>query len=132
MVFAADAAPECAEDHGGRATQDTNHDITMKANFQVYRQPGTQREEGIYLSPHWFAGGQQDPRLCLLRRRRFTALRCCQSISRESAERQYVYTPATQRVRSVVPQERSARFIGTDFTFEDIGERVLGRFLAIG
>ena len=44
------------------------------------------------------------------------------------SERQYVYTPATQRVRSVVPQERSARFIGTDFTFEDIGERVLDDF----
>jgi hypothetical protein len=28
----------------------------------------------------------------------------------------------------VVPRERSARFIGTDFTFEDIGERVLGDF----
>ena len=43
-------------------------------------------------------------------------------------ERQYIYTPATQRVRSVVPQERSVRFIGTDFTFEDIGERTLGDF----
>jgi len=45
-----------------------------------------------------------------------------------AAASQYVYTPATQRVRSVVPQERSARFIGTDFTFEDIGERVLDDF----
>ena len=44
------------------------------------------------------------------------------------AGRQYIYTPATQRVRSVVPQERSARFIGTDFTFEDVGERVLDDF----
>ena len=39
-----------------------------------------------------------------------------------------MYVPATQRVRSVVPQERSARFIGTDFTFEDIAERVLDDF----
>ena len=44
------------------------------------------------------------------------------------ADRQYIYTPATQRVRSVIPQERSVRFIGTDFTFEDIGERVLDDF----
>jgi hypothetical protein len=43
-------------------------------------------------------------------------------------DRQYIYTPATQRVRSVVAQERSARFIGTDFTFEDIEERVLDDF----
>jgi hypothetical protein len=31
-------------------------------------------------------------------------------------------------VRSVVQQERSSRFIGTDFTFEDIGERVPNDF----
>ena len=47
---------------------------------------------------------------------------------RGASERQYMYTPATQRVRSVAPQERTARFIGTDFTFEDIGERVLDDF----
>jgi len=47
---------------------------------------------------------------------------------RGAAASQYVYTPATQRVRNVVQQERSARFIGTDFTFEDIGERVLDAF----
>ena len=47
---------------------------------------------------------------------------------RGAAASQYVYTPATQRVRSVVQQERSARFIGTDFTFDDIGERVLDNF----
>jgi hypothetical protein len=39
-----------------------------------------------------------------------------------------MYTPATQRVRSVATQERTARFIGTDFTYEDIGERVLDDF----
>jgi len=39
-----------------------------------------------------------------------------------------MYVPATQRVRAVVPQERSARFIGTDFTFEDIAERMLDDF----
>jgi len=41
---------------------------------------------------------------------------------------QYVYTPATERVRSVVAQERSSRFLGTDFSFEEIGERVLDDF----
>jgi len=39
------------------------------------------------------------------------------------AEEQYIYVPATQRVRSVAEQQRSARFIGTDFSFEDVGDR---------
>jgi hypothetical protein len=45
-----------------------------------------------------------------------------------AAVRQYMYIPATERVRSVVAQERSARFIGTDFTFEDIAGPVLDDF----
>jgi outer membrane lipoprotein-sorting protein len=43
-------------------------------------------------------------------------------------DRQFIYTPATQRVRSVAAQERSARFIGSDFTYEDIAEHVLDDF----
>jgi hypothetical protein len=38
---------------------------------------------------------------------------------------QYLYTPATQRVRTVAAQQRTARFLGTDFSFEDIQERRL-------
>lgn len=51
------------------------------------------------------------------------------SINRHGIEdRQYMYTPATHRVRPVIPQERSARFIGTDFSFEDVEEHVLDDF----
>lgn len=35
---------------------------------------------------------------------------------------------ATDRVRSLAPRERSERFAGTDFTYEDVAERVLGDF----
>ena len=45
-----------------------------------------------------------------------------------STDRQYIYTPATDRVRSVVSRELSARFIGTDFTYEDIAEHILDDF----
>jgi hypothetical protein len=41
---------------------------------------------------------------------------------------QYMYTPATQRVRSVAAQERSSRFIGTDFSYEEIGEHSVDDF----
>ena len=43
-------------------------------------------------------------------------------------DRQWIYTPATERVRSVAPRERSERFAGSDFTYEDIAERSLDDF----
>jgi hypothetical protein len=126
-VFAAGTAPSAQKVMEDVYRQDTSHDITMKANFQVfdnqghsakkdfiYRRigsPGDSKTEVVFTGPKEIRG------VALL------------SINQQGdSERQYVYTPATERVRSVVPQERSARFIGTDFTFEDIGERVLGDF----
>ena len=41
---------------------------------------------------------------------------------RGATGRQWMYIPATDRVRSVAPQERSERFVGSDFTYEDIAE----------
>jgi hypothetical protein len=43
-------------------------------------------------------------------------------------ERQWLYTPEIQRTRRIAPQERSRRFLGTDFTHEDMEERVLDDF----
>jgi outer membrane lipoprotein-sorting protein len=43
-------------------------------------------------------------------------------------DRQWIYTPATERVRSVAPRERSERFAGSDFTYEDIAEHSLEDF----
>jgi hypothetical protein len=108
-------------------SQDTSHDITMKAGFQVfdaqghsakkeftYRRigsPGDSRTLVVFTSPKEIAG------VALL------------SINQRGVnDRQYMYVPAQQRVRTVATQERTARFIGTDFTFEDIGERVLDDF----
>jgi hypothetical protein len=107
--------------------QDTSHNASMRASFEVfdkaghrkkkdftYRRigpPGNSKTLVVFTSPEEIRG------VALL------------SINQRSVtDRQYMYVPATQRVRSVVPQERSARFIGTDFTFEDIAERVLDDF----
>ncbi len=126
-TLAADSTPDAQKIMADVYKQDINHDITMKASFQVFDQqghsakkdfifrrigpPGDSKNEVVFTAPKEIRG------VALL------------SISQPGAsERQYIYTPATQRVRSVVPQERSVRFIGTDFTFEDIGERVLGDF----
>jgi hypothetical protein len=40
-------------------------------------------------------------------------------------DRQWLYTPAIQRTRRIAPQERARKFLGTDFTNEDMAERVL-------
>jgi hypothetical protein len=45
-----------------------------------------------------------------------------------AADRQWIYTPATERVRGVAPRERAERFAGSDFTFEDIAEPALDDF----
>jgi hypothetical protein len=107
--------------------QDTSHDTFMRASFEVldreghgkkkvftYRRigsPGNSKTLVVFTSPEEIRG------VALL------------SINQTGVtDRQYMYAPATQRVRSVVPQERSARFIGTNFTFEDIAERVLDDF----
>jgi hypothetical protein len=36
---------------------------------------------------------------------------------------QWLYTPSIQRERRIAPQEKAARFMGTDFTHEDMEER---------
>lgn len=107
--------------------QDSSHDITMKANFQVFDQQGHSAKKDF---TYFRIGSPGNSKTLAV----FTAPKEIRGVAllsinqRGVADRQYVYTPATQRVRSVVPQERSARFIGTDFTFEDIGERVLDDF----
>ena len=107
--------------------QDTSHATFMRASFEVfdkvgdrtkkeftYRRigsPGDSKTLVIFLAPKEIQG------VALL------------SVNRQGVrDRQYMYIPATHRVRPVAPQERSARFIGTDFTFEDIAERVLDDF----
>jgi len=129
--FAAGAAPDSApsalkimEDV---YRQDTSHDITMKANFQVYDNQGHNAKKEFILRR---IGSPGDSKTEVV----FTGPKEVRGVALLSInqpgiqERQYVYTPATQRVRSVIPQERSARFIGTDFTYEDIGERVLSEY----
>ncbi len=45
-----------------------------------------------------------------------------------AASQQWIYTPATERVRSVAARERSEHFAGSDFTYEDIADRALDDF----
>ena len=46
----------------------------------------------------------------------------------ERASDQWMWTPALQRDRRIALQDRSTRFFGTDFTFEDLEERVAAQY----
>ncbi|MGD0098325.1 MAG: outer membrane lipoprotein-sorting protein [Terracidiphilus sp.] len=107
--------------------QDTSRSTFMRASFEVSGQRGQRaRKEFTYRR----TGSPGNSKTIVL----FTAPEEIRGVAllsinrRGASDRQFVYTPATQRVRAVAPQERSARFIGTDFTFEDVAERVLDDF----
>jgi hypothetical protein len=107
--------------------QDTSHDISMRASFQITDKQGqTTKKDFTYRR----IGSPGDSKTLVV----FTAPKEIRGIAllsinqRGTIDRQYMYIPAQQRVRSVATQERSARFLGTDFTFEDIGERILDDF----
>jgi Outer membrane lipoprotein-sorting protein len=107
--------------------QDSSRDITMRASFQVFDQQGHSSKKDFNYRR---IGSPGDSKTLVV----FTAPKEIRGVAllsinqRGASDRQYMYTPATERVRSVVPQERSARFIGTDFSFEDVAERVLDDF----
>lgn len=108
-------------------SQDTSHDITMRASFQITNKQGqTTKKDFTYRR----IGSPGDSKTLVV----FTAPKEIRGVAllsineRSVNDRQYMYIPAQQRVRSVATQERSTRFIGTDFTFEDIGERILDDF----
>ena len=46
----------------------------------------------------------------------------------DRASDQWMWTPALQRDRRIALQDRSTRFFGTDFSFEDLEERVAGQY----
>jgi hypothetical protein len=106
-------------------------DIAMKASFQIFDKQGHSTKKEFNLKR---VGAPGDSKTLVV----FTAppeIRglALLSVNQKGAnggasEKQYMYVPAQQRTRSVATQERTARFLGTDFTFEDIGERVLDDF----
>src|SRR5579864_4274665 len=46
----------------------------------------------------------------------------------DRASDQWMWTPALERDRRIALQDRSARFFGTDFSFEDLEERDVNQF----
>ncbi len=121
------AISDVREIMSGVYRQDTSHDTTMRANLEVFDNQGHGKKKRFTYRRIASDGGSKtlvvftDPQEI-----RGVALL---SVNRQGVDdRQFLYTPATHRARSVAAQERSARFIASDFTYEDIAERVLDDF----
>jgi hypothetical protein len=124
MSVPAAAAPGARDIMAAVFDQDTSHDVYLGASFEVFDKDGHSTTKTFSYRRIGPAG---DSRTVLA----FTEpaeLRgvALLSINRPGLdERQFIYVPAAQRVRRIAPQQLSARFIGTDFSFEDIEEREL-------
>jgi len=107
--------------------QDTSHDVTLRATLELTDKDGhsvkkrfTIRRIGSFGNGKTLVRFTEPPDL-----RGVTLL----SINQPGiSDRQWIYTPATERVRAVAARERSERFAGSDFTYEDIAERSLNDF----
>jgi Outer membrane lipoprotein-sorting protein len=107
--------------------QTATHTIKMRASFTIYdRQGHSRKEEFLYRRQNSDAGRKI---LAV-----FTAPAEVSGVALLSVQqhglpaKQYIYTPAIERVRSVETQERSNRFLGTDFSYEEITDRDLDDF----
>lgn len=107
--------------------QDTSRDATWRGTMDVYDKKGTARRKKFSFRK---IGGLGNSKTLV----RFTDPAEVRGVGLLSinqggtADRQWLYTPAIQRVRRIAAQERRQRFIGTDFTNEDMAERVLDDF----
>ena len=107
--------------------QDTSRDARLRATLDVTDKEGhTVRKRFTLMRVGSFGNGKTLVRFTDPRELRGVTLL---SINQPGVtDRQWIYTPATERVRSVAPRERSERFAGSDFTYEDIAEHSLEDF----
>lgn len=121
---AAILAPNARSIMDGVYKQDTSRDTTWRAKMDVTDKKGTVRAKKFVYRKLGSLGNSKT----LVRFTDPAEVRGVGLLSlneRGTADRQWMYTPAIQRVRRIAAQERRQRFIGTDFTNEDMAERVL-------
>ncbi|MBK6797754.1 MAG: outer membrane lipoprotein-sorting protein [Acidobacteria bacterium] len=107
--------------------QDTSRDTTWDAKMDVYDKKGNARGKKFVFKKTGSLGNSKT----LIRFTEPAEVRGVGLLSINqggTADRQWMYTPAIQRVRRIAAQERRQRFLGTDFTNEDMAERVIDDF----
>lgn len=107
--------------------QDTSHDAILRATLEVTDKEGHSVKKRFTINRVGSFGNGKT----LVRFTEPAELRGVTLLSINEpgiTDRQWIYTPATERVRSVPARERSERFAASDFTYEDIAERSLDDF----
>jgi len=107
--------------------QDTSRDATLRATLEISDKDGsTVKKKFIISRIGSFGNGKTLVRFTDPKELRGVKLL---SINQPGVpDQQWIYTPATERVRSITPRERSEHFAGSDFTYEDIAEHALDNF----
>ena len=121
------AAADATKIMQGVYQQNSSRDMTLKATLDVFDKQGQLLRKRFVLMRIGSLGNSET----LVRFTDPKEVRGVELLSinqRGATDRQYLYIPATDRVRSVVPRERSERFVGSDFTYEDIAEDPLDDF----
>jgi hypothetical protein len=107
--------------------QDTSRDVTLRATLDIAGKDGHSVKKKFVLSRIGSFGNGKT----LLRFTDPADLRGVKLLSINQPgmpDQQWIYTPATERVRSITPRERSEHFAGSDFTYEDIAEHPFDNF----
>src|SRR5579871_1650830 len=107
--------------------QDTSRDTTLRAEFQVFDASGhATKKQFLYRR----IGIHENSKILVV----FTNPEEVRGVALLSitqpgvSPHQYMYTPAMRRTREVAMQDRSERFLGTDFSYEDISQHSLDDF----
>jgi hypothetical protein len=127
VVAFATWSPDARKIMEGVYKQDTSRDAKWRATLETIDRKGTVRRKNFSFSRLGSFGNSKT----LVRFTDPAEVRGVGllSINQGGAnERQWMYTPAIQRVRRIAPQERGRRFLGSDFSNEDMSERVLEDF----
>jgi len=107
--------------------QDTSRDTSLKAVLDVFDKEGKKRQKKLIVLR---LGAPGDSKTLV----RFTDPPEVKGVALLSInkhgekDRQWLYIPATNRARPVAPRDRSEKFAGTDFTYEDLADRMTDDF----
>ncbi|MBI3448936.1 MAG: outer membrane lipoprotein-sorting protein [Acidobacteria bacterium] len=128
-VSLATIAPSSAAPTGQEIAREADRRRTTKSQFydgslKVYDSKGKVRDKGWRF---WRLGYGGDSKTIL----QFTSPAEVAGVSLLTVARagredeQWMWTPAIHRDRRIAAQEKSTKFLGTDFTYEDLSERVV-------
>jgi outer membrane lipoprotein-sorting protein len=107
--------------------QDTSKDASWRAVMDVYDKKGVARQKK-FLFRRLGSFGNSKALVRFVEPAEVRGVGLLSFNHKGDKDRQWLYTPAIQRTRRVAPQERSRRFLGTDFTHEDMEERIYEDF----